>query len=503
MKRSTVLTPSVLVIAAGAAFANDPFVLPPRVIYSEIPGDPTAVCPGTGGIEFTAFLDLHASFDGNWWVFKAFINDAENDVIVYGNGTSATGVLAAWEAHPTALGNGTSHNFLDSDCGINDNGEYCYGSRLDGATSTTDEIILASDDVGGEFAAFLESEPAAGLFDSGPIGDEAFGNSLNSPSRLNDGTVNCKADQIQNIASAYESALYIGSVPVAQEGVAVGDGNTYGGFIGLTGDLFDTSADGSSWIVEADIDPAAIGTIEAVVVDSAVQIQDGDLLPGASDVVDAVFGVRMTGSGDWMARGDIPGDDDWAVFNFAGRGGLYFYTGDPITPGNEETWGVSFLGINADDAGNYVIAGTTSNPDTNLDSVIVMNGDTVISREGDAVDLDGNGMADDDVEIASYSPNDLFINPQGDVIAFVTLRRTSDGTALGDAFVVIDAPGPGGPCNGADLALPFEQLDFSDVILFLILFADADPKVDYAAPFGIVDFSDVIEFLLIFSAGCP
>ncbi len=508
MTRTTALSSAAAIaIAAGTAFAG---VAPPRVIFSEIAGDPTALCPGTGGINFTALLELHTSFDGAWWIFKGFIDNAENDVIVYGNGTDgASGVLAAWEAMPTGLNDGTSHNFLDSSCGINDSGFYAYGSRLDGATSTTDEIILIplvveeSRGVATESAPFREGDPAPGLVDPGGAGDEIYGNSLNSPSVLNDGTVCVKADSIGNIASSHQSACYVGPVPVAQEGVTGAGGETYGGFIGLSGNYFDTNADGTAWIVEGDIDPAVIGTIEAVVVNDDAVIADGDLLPGAPDVVDAVFGVRMTGSGDWMARGDMPGDDDWAVFNLTGRGGLYIYTGDPITPGNEETWGASIAGINADDNGNYIITGATSETDGNLDSVIVMNGETVISREGDGVDLDGNGVADDDAEIAAYSPNDLAFNPDGDVIAFVTLRQTSDGAALGDAFIVIHVEPGSTPCSAADLAEPFGQLNFDDVIAFLVAFGNMDAAADLAEPFGQWNFDDVIAFLVVFGAGCP
>ncbi len=55
----------------------------------------------------------------------------------------------------------------------------------------------------------------------------------------------------------------------------------------------------------------------------------------------------------------------------------------------------------------------------------------------------------------------------------------------------------------ADLAEPFGQLDFSDVIAFLVAFAAMDPSVDCAEPFGQFDFSDVIEFLTLFAQGCP
>ncbi len=58
-----------------------------------------------------------------------------------------------------------------------------------------------------------------------------------------------------------------------------------------------------------------------------------------------------------------------------------------------------------------------------------------------------------------------------------------------------------GPCP-ADLAPPFGQLDFSDVIAFLTAFANADPAADLN-PDGAFDFSDVIAFLNSFGSGCP
>ena len=58
-------------------------------------------------------------------------------------------------------------------------------------------------------------------------------------------------------------------------------------------------------------------------------------------------------------------------------------------------------------------------------------------------------------------------------------------------------------CNAADLAEPFGQLDFSDVVAFLGAFAAMQPEADLAPPIGVFDFSDVVAFLSEFAAGCP
>jgi len=58
-------------------------------------------------------------------------------------------------------------------------------------------------------------------------------------------------------------------------------------------------------------------------------------------------------------------------------------------------------------------------------------------------------------------------------------------------------------CNDADLAPPLGQLDFSDVVAFLVAFGSLDPAADLAPPFGQWDFSDVVAFLTAFGTGCP
>jgi len=59
------------------------------------------------------------------------------------------------------------------------------------------------------------------------------------------------------------------------------------------------------------------------------------------------------------------------------------------------------------------------------------------------------------------------------------------------------------PCNDADLAEPFGELNFSDVVAFLTAFAAMGAEADLAEPFGEWNFSDVVAYLGAFGAGCP
>ena len=58
-------------------------------------------------------------------------------------------------------------------------------------------------------------------------------------------------------------------------------------------------------------------------------------------------------------------------------------------------------------------------------------------------------------------------------------------------------------CNEADLAEPFGELNFSDVVAFLTAFGNMEAAADLAVPLGSWDFSDVVAFLGSFGAGCP
>jgi hypothetical protein len=415
-------------------------------IYTNLAGDPTAQVPGVPGEEFRSplapFLSLFGSPLGNHWIFKAFTDNpdsAANDVIVVGSGT--TGIVKAKEGDPAPIG-GLTYGFMDSDCGINDSAQYVFGNRLAGGSTTTDEIVFKFDGVS-TVTAVREGDAAPDLVDPNGAGNELFGNSLNSSHILNDGTPAFRADQIQNIHSDYESALYQGSTVVAQEGTNVGTLagiDVYDSFTALSGNTFSSSADGASWIVEADILPG-VGTVEAVVVSGTIEIRDGDFLDEDLDSpVDGIFEVDMSGGGDWYARGDLLDDRDWVVRN----GTVVAATGRPITPGNPEQWANALMAVNGNGGGDYVVVGDTSDPDTTRNVVAVLNGTHVIARTGDPVTLLGGAASRADVFIDSFDAFDAFISDDlnddtvddRELYVFAGIRDGA-GMTIGDAFIVV------------------------------------------------------------------
>jgi hypothetical protein len=431
-----------IALAAGITAAAPVVASDNAAIYTNIPGHPTAQVPGVPGEEFRSplapFLALYGSPIGHHWIFKAFTDNPDfNDVIVAGSFT--TGQVVAKEGDPSPLMD-LNYGFMDSDCGINDSGEYIFGNRLSGGSTADDEILFKFDGLSIVTAA-REGDPAPGLFDpTGPSGDELFGNSLNSAHILNDNTAAFRADLIQNIDSNYESALYQGSTVVAQEGTNVGTlsgVDVYDSFVALSGNTFSSSADGGSWIVEADVEPG-LGTTEAVVVNDAVQIRDGDILAEDLDSpVDGIFEVDMSGGGDWFARGDLVDNRAWAVRN----GEVIAATGRPITPGNPELFD-GLQAVNGSGSGDYVVVGTTDNPDTDVNQVVVLSGTRIVARTGDPVSL-GGGVPSE-AFIDAFAANDVFLSDDlnddlvddREVYVFAGLRD-ADGAELADAFLVI------------------------------------------------------------------
>lgn len=434
MSIRTIRVVAVVGLAFSAAVSHGAVI---EVIHTGIPGHPTAQVPGSpAGVEFrgpiVAFLDLYGSPSGNHWIIKAFSNEADtiNEVILVDDGMESAVVAKEGGVSPIGVLN---YGFMDSDCAINDNGEFAFGNRLSAGT-TTDEIIFKRNPMGALVSAVREGDAAPGLTDTGTIGDELFGNSLNSPVILNNNTVLFRADLIQNIATAFRSALYSGSMVLAQEGTAL-VGGTYDSFVASS---LAADANGTNWMAEADIDPTAAST-EAAILNGTIVLKDGDAL--LSSTVTDIFSVDLSGDGRAFIRGSLASGVD-----FITRDGVVIAaSGQPIVGARGVlNWGDTLSGVAANSVGDYLVTGNTSSVDPNVDQAMVLNGADVVAEEGNAVDLNGNGMADDDAFITSFGAGDVVLADDG-TITFVATIRNGAGTSLGNGLFRIAPPPPACP----------------------------------------------------------
>jgi hypothetical protein len=79
-------------------------------------------------------------------------------------------------------------------------------------------------------------------------------------------------------------------------------------------------------------------------------------------------------------------------------------------------------------AGDYLVAGVTNAPSA-VNGAVVLNGTTVILREGDPVDVDGNGLYDDNAFFQNFGNDDFTLFEDGS-LAFSCTLRDAAGTAF-------------------------------------------------------------------------
>ncbi|NNF42058.1 MAG: hypothetical protein HKO59_07575 [Phycisphaerales bacterium] len=452
--RTALVFPPLAALSLTAALAGGDI----EVIFTEVPGHATAVVPGAVDLdgkrivtEFKAMELFSLAPDGSAWIVKGR-NTAGSDLetmLLIGSGTE--GVMLAQEGQPVHDGvAGEVYEFFGSGPPrFNRLGQYVFTARARGGDSTRKHKGIMYD--GAAFHMMRqESDPALGLLDlpPNPSGDELFGNSFGSMHLLDDGTIGYQDSTIKNIHSSRRPAIFYNDTAFLQSGVS---GVEEGEWDSFDANRFLTTPDGEVWMAQGD-DAGPTANDDVLVVSGQVVLREGSVIPGTAVIVDAISQIHLAVNGDWYARGDDPVDDDWAVVN----GALVAGTGTPVVAGSGEQWGNRIVSFSGNATGDWVIAGGTDDKDVNANDVVVLNGKTILAREGDPVDLDGNGRFDDDAFIGRGDPtataflgNDIAIGDDGSVYVIAALRNAAgedlgaDGLA-GDAFLRIRASGV--PC---------------------------------------------------------
>lgn len=175
-------------------------------------------------------------------------------------------------------------------------------------------------------------------------------------------------------------------------------------------------------------------------VDGVVVVQEGFPLPGGdpTEIVDSsgIAAVFMSGGGDWTAEGDFDGADvDWVLYN----GDLVAREGDPIHAGTTEAWGTpAFIASTCNSVGDYIVGGDTDLGDIARDQVIVLNGERVVMRQGDPIDLDGNGLFDDNLFLNIFGTDDFRLTDDLQLYFTATVREAGGTISVGSFFGVLD-----------------------------------------------------------------
>jgi hypothetical protein len=420
-----------------------------RTIFSSVAGSPTADVPGYPGVHFTgtttAFDRPFGTANGHWIITgdTDAATTADDFLLLDGLPVQREGDVA-----PFAVVGGSTLGPFQTRQGVNASGEYVFKNNTSEASTADDYVVKVS--AGPTYTVVaMEGNDIPHLG-----GSELWNDNLEGVLITDNGDVAFEANLIQFPTSTANDEIYVhGASLLYLEDTTVPTGQ-------LTGftdpwdnlDFEDTwiSADGAHVLMKGDLLNATTTTDDVLVYDGAVVLQEGFVIPGSSFTdpidTDGIVECAMDLAGNWWARGnnDVT-EDDWVVRN----GVVMAKGGDPIYTGATELWDDAtftdlFFMHQGDSRGNYVIAGVTDAADTFLNGVIVLNGTTVLCREGDPVDVDNNGLFDDGMFINTFGNDDLVLNDLGELI-FVATLRTSNTTTTSSAQAVIKMQAIEGP----------------------------------------------------------
>jgi hypothetical protein len=209
-------------------------------------------------------------------------------------------------------------------------------------------------------------------------------------------------------------------------------------------------------------------------------------------------------NGDWFARGLTAFDfADFVVRN----GELVARTGDPITSGAGEVFGPAsgsdFFFIQGNNAGDYVIGGIT-NSGPAINSVLVLNGETVLARENDPVDLNNDGINNDGVFVQEFVADSGFVTEDA-LYAKVTLR-SGGGVPIPGAVAIVRIPLPPSKDCPADIN-DSGAVDVDDLVAVILTWGCTGPPGSGGCPAdvnasGVVDVDDLVAVILAWGP-CP
>lgn len=399
------------------------------VIFTEITTDPSSIVPGYPGTPIDQIDRAIASPDGSHWAVTLFINTGAttDDELLIVDGAV---VIEEGQNYPY-LPAGRNFGFLDSQIGLINSGAWAISADMDGDT-LDDDINLYNDGLGNTVVTAQENfqingAPAGWLEDS-----------------ISNGVVTSSG-------SSYEADLIDGGPVSGMDNLIMHAGaillqtqvdSPTGQFSGLTEtyDVFDfqdfyMTPDGSNWLLQGDL-TGDTAEDDFVAINGAVVLQENYPIPGGPvDVIDnsGIAGVYMAANGDWMARGDFDvTNDGWVVYN----GAVVAQEGTAPVPGSTELYDSTFFLQTCNTVGDWVVGGSTDAATTN-DAVIVLNGTTIVAREGDPVDLDNNGVFDDDVYFNFFGTDDASLTDDLKLHLTGSLQDGADVT-IGDFYMIID-----------------------------------------------------------------
>lgn len=511
---------STLLCAAAASAQSVPTVL-----FSNLSSDPSSSVPlpmGADPLSFTNFVRPYVSPNGQHWAMVAGNpGSASRNILLVGSvpgiglgggghagaAASTRTVIVAGQAVPMTAGwlPGETFETFKRNISINNAGQLAFSTNTSNLTSADEVLVRMEPLMTGVDPTFTvlarEGDGAFGLTGDGVT----FGSSIDSVTLQQDGTVSFYSSLGGTVSSADNTAIWFGQTLVARKGVTAPPGQFDDPPAVLT-ELRDTryyrSPDGGSWV-----EGITLGTDtsrdRAVMVNGTVVAQEGTILAGSG--FDFPVGTNASGLGEinmgmdgaWFLRGLNP---DISQYWVARNGDPIAVVGDPVTPCASEFWSIRtftpavFYTNIANGAGDYVVGGATDILDENFSGVLVLNGQSIVLRSNDPVDLDGDGVVESNVFIRNFFFDDTALTNDLKLFVVVGLKDEFD-VQIGKALLIKQLVRPCTADQTGD-----GTVDLADLVSFL---SDWTPNIGLTGQCvagdlngdEVVDLADLVLFL--------
>ncbi len=459
------------------------------------------------------------SSNGRWLILKAknSLGTTLDDMLVRVDLMTNTASVVAQEG-ATDLGDGELLGAIDFQPTVNNSGDFAYSGLTSAAAAINDVAIK---NIGGTNTVIGREGSADGFgstiatsvtaWDILNNGDAVWGHLLTS-------TATNDLESIIRHSTGGDSLLARandGGTTTAPTGQVGGSSFLWRQFDSgsALGGVNQVSPDGANVLLSGILEGGATDP-DAVAVNGAIAVMDGQSLGTTTGTVTTITGSSLRGS-NWMSYGSNSTGDDWALHN----GNVVAQTGGPIHTGAMETWGDSsfsatFFIAAANAVGDYVVGGVTDAADDNANAVLVLNNSTVVVRENDPVDLDGNGVFDDDAYIRTFRDNRIYLTDDRVLYFAVETRSVADycsGNAkTADVLVRLQLPGGNGACCcGSTCTLTTAAACVGDNTVFSGAGTACNAPGNVTAPCCLADFNkaggigvqDIFDFLAAYFGG--
>ncbi|HRJ27062.1 MAG TPA: hypothetical protein PLO61_06090, partial [Fimbriimonadaceae bacterium] len=448
-----------LATLAGAT-AMTAFALGPKVIYSNVQASATSDVPGLGGVKFAGTATLPNNTqpfgrpamtpDGTKFLIRADTDAATSidDVLLLGDLSTSSVVVREGDVSPNGA---TFAGVFRADYRILNDGRYAFSADTTAATNS-DEIAVRWNGTLLELIA-SEGTPIPGL--SGVN----FGTSNTDTQILDNGDLTFRTTGITGFSGReiivrmtdpttgsvlFDDATF---VPAGQL-----QGGTPAGVTSLSSGRYRTSVTGANTIIHSFLASPVVSTQNEIMVQNGtVLFQEGFPIPGATNTANVNRFYTDTNStwqspdgSEYILRVEL--NDGAAAADRSDlivKNGLVIASNGDAIPGAGVNWSddsgfsVCFFFSAINDNGDTVVGGLTDATDPNANSYMVFNGNTVIMKEGDPIDLDGNGSYDDDAFISIFNNDDGILTNSRWLYQTVILRNGA-GQSIGQAFIATD-----------------------------------------------------------------